>query len=260
MYFYLPIFLLCIYNGTMKNIKWFFPETLTEVEKLYNEGYKAHGGGTFLVKTNLKADGYFNLAAVPELKKSGTAGDSIILGSALTYTEAADCLEKEVPGNFISAALSAAAATPLRNRITLGGSIYAAPKWSDLIGPLKAAGASLKILPGGITVSVSDYYSDRELRHSGIITEVIIPKTNIKGGYYRFTQTHFDYPFFTVSISVRKDGSMISVLTGTSSGPVELSSPTEVPEFNKERGISGEYIRERAAIELSRLLKLLGGK
>jgi len=251
----------------MKNLKWFFPDTLSEVDKLLEDGYKAHGGGTFLVKTSLNAKGLFDLSRIAELKEFRGTDDSFILGSALSYTEAAGFLESKLPGNLLSAALSSAAACPLRNRITLGGSIYASPKWSDIIGPLFAAEASLRLSSKVEPVSVADYHSDKKIRQSGIITEVIIPKANIDGSYYRFTQTHFDYPFFTISASDRGGDILHCCLTGSKDGPMLLTgrradlnkTSSSLPEFSRERGLSGEYIRNRAGIELQRLIKLTGG-
>lgn len=246
-------------------MKWFFPNTLSEVNNLLKDGYKAHGGGTFLVKTSLNIAGLFDLSGISELKDAQTSRESIILGSALSYAEAAEIIETASTGNFISKALSSAASCPLRNRITLGGSIYAAPKWSDLIGPLFAADASLKLSSVEDSVPIADYHSDRKLKHSGIITEIIIPKTNISGNYYRFTQTHFDYPFFTISISIRGKDDFSCCLTGSAGGLFEFSGNSAdltgvaFPKFNKERGFSGEYIRHRAEIEFIRLLKRSGG-
>ncbi|MBI9109091.1 MAG: FAD binding domain-containing protein [Spirochaetales bacterium] len=251
----------------MKDMKWFFPDTLTEVDELLKNGYKAHGGGTFLVKTALNTDGLFDLSRIPQLKEFGISGGYISLGSALTYTKAAAVLESESAGNFMSKALSSAAACPLRNRITLGGSIYAAPKWSDLIGPLLASDASVRLSSSDKPSAVSDYLSDKKLRHSGIITEVIIPEANIAGGYYRFTQTHFDYPMFTITVSMRGNEDLSCCITGPASGPLVLKgkraellkSATALPDFNKERSLSGEYIKKRAEIEFVRLLNITGG-
>ena len=252
---------------TMKNMKWFFPETLSEADKLLKDGYKAHGGGTFLVKTSLNFAGLFNLSGIPELKQSKVTSEVIRLGSALSYSDGAALLESEVPGNLISKALSGAAACPLRNRITLGGSIYASPKWSDIIGPLIACGAKLELTSATEAISVSDYLRDRDLRHSGIITTVIIPRANITGDYYRFTKTTFDYPFFTISASVRTPELFHAVLTGTASGTFASANSPEallktasgLPAFNRERGISGEYIGKRAEVEFKRLINRATG-
>ena len=251
----------------MKNIKWFFPKTLRDAEKLLHNGYRPHAGGTFLVKTGLSISGLFDLTLINEFHVMEDSVKNISIGSAVTYAEAASYIETLSPGNIFTDSLDSAAATPLRNRITLGGSIFSSPKWSDLIGPLIACDVGIELTGEKSPVEIIDYLDDSNLRKSSLIKNILIPKSNINGGYYRFTLTGFDYPFFTISVSERTGGKYILCLTGLPSGFVKyegtidsiINDLSDLPEFNAERGMSGEYLRERAIIEAVRLLKKTGG-
>ena len=247
----------------MNDLKWFYPKSELECLRLFNDGYRPHGGGTFLVKTSLNIEGLFIIPDNDNFKIRKFDKDFLYLGAALTYFEAADFAEEQISNNFLSKALVSAAATPLRNRITLGGSIAAAPKWSDLAGPLCAAGAKVDIAGRDETLSITELYANRNMRNKSLITSLKIPVSALHGDYYRFTFTGFDYPLFTLTISVTNK-SVICAVTGSASGEIEIlqGEPAEVLSvfekkcnFNDERGLSGKYIKTRAAVELKRILE-----
>ncbi len=246
----------------MSNIKWFFPGSEAECLKLLVDGYKPHGGGTFLVKTALDIKGLFNLPDDGIFNGCSFNDNSAIIGSAVTYKDAAQFMENKLPGNFFSNALFSAASTPLRNRITLGGSAFSSPKWSDLSGPLTAAGAAIDIAGSGKTIGFPDFKNNRELRSSSLIKSIILPPENMTGSYYRFTLTGFDYPFFTLTLSLRK-ATIVCAVTGCKAGTLFFDgTASEILKifdkeilFNDERGLSGKYLKKRALIELSRMLE-----
>ena len=251
----------------MTDIKWFYPESLPEAEKLLQQGYRPHAGGTFLIKTGLNVRGLFDLSSVSEIHGFSFDSDVITLGAGLTYRETADAVFSAAGDNILSSALSQAASTPLRNRISLGGSIYSAPKWSDLTGPLIVSDASIELSGENGEISVPDYLSDPQLRKICLVKNIRLNLSAVKGFYYRFTLTTFDYPFFTVSLSVRSRNSVKLCVTGMQSGSFILQglknevkkALSDMPVFNDERGLSGLYLREMAIRESERLLEKAGG-
>ena len=246
----------------MSNIKWFFPGSEAECLKLLDDGYKPHGGGTFLVKTALNIKGLFVLPDDGIFNGCSIKDDSVIIGSSVTYKDAGQFLEDNSPGNFFSKALLSAAATPLRNRITIGGSAVAAPKWSDLAGPLSASDAVIEISGSGKTAVYSDFKNNMKPGSSSLVRLISIPLKNITGSYFRFTLTGFDYPFFTLTLSDRKK-TLFCAVTGCRTGTIVFSgTSSEIINsfdaevfFNDERGLSGKYLKKRAAVELSRMLE-----
>ena len=249
----------------MNNISWYFPESVNECIELMNNGFRPHAGGTYLVKTSLNLKGLFDLSKVQEFNEASKKDSFIFLGAALSYHDAAVFINKHSPFSFLAEALGSAASTPLRNRISLGGSICAAPKWSDIVAPLTAAGASLIIAGRDKEISYIEYSADRDLRKNSLVQSVKIPIKALSGKYYRFTVTGFDYPIFNIALSEDNTRTVCAV-SGSSGGPVLFEGKKEELQarasdnlkFNDERGMSGEYIKTRALIELERMLNKAG--
>jgi len=118
-------------------VQWYFPETVDEaVAFLGRERTIPHGGGTSLVKSGISSySGVVDLARVP-LNYLKTDRGILEIGANQTFASAAENLSNLYPGCILASALGSAASTPLRNRITVGGSASLFPLWSDLIGPM----------------------------------------------------------------------------------------------------------------------------
>ncbi|MCF8304652.1 MAG: FAD binding domain-containing protein [Bacteroidales bacterium] len=196
----------------MKNISWFYPENTKEaVELLQSQDVLLHGGGTHL--SGKKLSGYHKLVALHKLPLSYIIQEKgfIRIGSMTDYHTIAEKLKQLSPGHILSKSLSRAATTPIRNRITIGGSLYLAPNWSDLTGPLLALDAEVELEgPTAGVYSVEDYLVNRELKEKTLITEIIIPDMSRESWYYRETRTENDQPAFTISILVQKEKALIN--------------------------------------------------
>lgn len=203
---------------------WYFPNRLDEVPSLLaKEGVFPHAGGTGLLRTGLKnVSGLVDLSALP-LTDLRTSEGAIFLGSCNTFAQACNKLKENDPGCILIKSLSMAASTPLRNRITLGGSIASFPLWSDLMGPLIALESKVTVLLGsrkGRKYPVHEIAGKREVLGTGLITEVeYTPQWWDLSWYHRQTRVTFDYPSFTLSILLRTEKGQISdpriVVTGT---------------------------------------------
>ena len=74
---------------------------------------------------------------------------TVRLGAGTTYAGAVRGLAAFDTCHPLVQALGSAATTPLRNRITVGGSVASFPYWSDLMGPLLALEAEVELTGGG---------------------------------------------------------------------------------------------------------------
>ncbi len=251
----------------MKDLKWYFPDNLSAAVELFSAGYKLHGGGTFLFKSPLNTPGLIDLKHITQMNTIEITDDIIRIGANSTYTDISKFMSEIEAENIFTASVGNAAATPLRNRITAGGSIYASPKWSDITGPLLVSDAGFRISGSEFPVSAKDYYRSSELRKSGIISEILVSRKNLKGSYFRYIRTDFDYPFFTVSAGAASDGKLNAAVTGISGGNLFCSGkPEEIIEqidsqagFSDERGTGAEYLKHRLMVELKRTLANAGG-
>jgi CO/xanthine dehydrogenase FAD-binding subunit len=260
-------------------LTWYYPSRLEEVPQLLKgPNVLIHGGGTGLLTRNLSATrGLVDTGRLPlfGFKSDRTRFE---LGSALTYDQTVKELCRRRPRHLLVQALSQAASNPLRHRITLGGSVAAAPLWSDLIGPLLALEADLVLIGGSEGVfALERYLEDRELKKQSLITAIHFSDPGWIAGYHRETLTHFDYPAFTLTVLLRREADRIAdlrlVLTGTTTrscrlrglekkltgaAPADLGAgeprlPAEVRFAAKKLG-SPDYLRALAELALKRTL------
>jgi CO/xanthine dehydrogenase FAD-binding subunit len=253
----------------MEDLKWYFPTSAGEAAGLLHEGAAAHSGGTYLLRGRIQSlTKIVDLSGVPELKTISLntghgerEGEIISLGATATFAETVKYLTENAPGHLLAAALSRAAATPLRNRITLGGSIAAFPIWSDLIGPLLALNARVELRGDKIEVhTIEEYLGERALREGSLISRILVPAFPGKSWYYREVRTAFDYPFYTIALLERPggDGTVKGVVTGCKGKFTVLDNLSD-PEaamknvvFLDKRGATGEYLGHTALINLKR--------
>jgi CO/xanthine dehydrogenase FAD-binding subunit len=261
-------------------IQWYFPSELDEVPGiLAQEGVIPHSGGTGILWGGMtRIRGLMDVSRL-DLKYCRNRDNTIELGASLSYGETAAALAES--GHLLTKTLSAAATEPLRNRITLGGSISMFPYWSDLMGALLAHGAELALV-GGIRGSraLEEYLQDRDLRRNTLITAIRIPDLPWKVAYYRHTRTRTDRPAFSITTLLRRRARRIQevriVVVGCSGryrrlrdvekslkGAQIPSDPSELLreavkqldiEFPARMGFSPGYLKTCAAIELERTL------
>jgi CO/xanthine dehydrogenase FAD-binding subunit len=204
----------------MREITWYFPETIEEaVSLLGREGVIPHAGGTGILRGSLKrARGLVDLTRLP-LRYHHHRGGVVELGSCCTFAEAATYI-RPIDGDFVLVkALSKAASTPLRNRITLGGSIAVVPTWSDLVGPLIALDAEV-VLVGkqGGRFPIIKYVDEPTLRRGTLLTGVRIRMDSWQSSHYREMRTHADHPAFTITLLLRKNSKTIDEFRGVITG------------------------------------------
>jgi len=191
----------------MKNLTWYYPTTLKEATALLAEpGIVPHGGGTGILRTGTDhLSGLIDLRYLP-LFAFKQEDDTVEIGAGLTFSDVLRHEKMTDPDSILVQSLSRAAATPLRNRITVGGSIAMAPVWSDLLGPLIALEAKL-VLAGAHegVIPVESYLQDRALQTGTLITGVRHKAGNWRAQYFRASATRFDYASFTITALAQVD-------------------------------------------------------
>jgi len=263
-------------------VQWFFPSELDEVpDILAREGVIPHGGGTGILWSGLtRVRGLMDVSGL-DLKYIRRRDGSIALGAALSYSETVRAVADT--HHPLAHSLHSAAAQPLRNRITLGGSISMFPYWSDLMGPLLALEAKLSLAgANGETRGLEEYLQDRNLRTNTLITSVLLPDVPWQGAYYRHTRTPTDRPAFSITVALRLESGKIETIrvvvvgcTGRYRRLTEIEAaltgtdvPSKMPEdlsqrigetvkrlgidFPARMGFGAEYLNACAEVELVR--------
>ena len=261
-------------------IQWYFPNELEDVpEILTQEGVIPHSGGTGILWGGMtRIRGLMDVSRLG-LKFCRTQDGTIELGAVLSYGEAAAALAES--GHLLSRSLRAAATEPLRNRISLGGSISTFPYWSDLMGPLLAHEAELSLVGAKSgTWALDEYLQNRDLRQNTLITSIRLHDLPWQGAYYRHTRTPTDRPAFSITVLLRRKAKRIeeirAVVVGCAgryrrlTGAEKMLQGTDLPpdpsqlleeaaqqldiDFPARMGFSPEYLNACAAVELKRTL------
>jgi len=264
----------------MKELNWYYPETLADAAKLVQQkNVFPHGGGTGLLLRKLSAvDGLIELSQLP-LQRIKITGDFIEIGGICTYGDVISELMKTDPEHILVKCLHHSANTPLRNRITIGGSIAMFPPWSDLMGALIALDAEVKLLgKNSGDFPISEYIKDKNLHSESLITSVKIQNLPWRSAHYREIRTKSDMPIFNHTVLLKTADGRIDdsrlITVGTASKFTRLSeveeyllnrrietiNPSEIEKrvrlkFSGSRIDDPEYVNLKAGIELGRLIQ-----
>lgn len=265
----------------MKKLQWYFPDSIEEaLTLLKGEKTVPHSGGTSLANRGLSSvSALVDTARLP-LKYLRIDSGNLEIGANETYASVADGLRNILPGNLLIESLGHAASTPLRNRITLGGSASLFPLWSDLLGPMAVLNGEIRAEgKNGGSYDVFAWIRDHSLQRETLITSLFFPDAaDWISCYYRETRVGFDYPSFTVSVLARINGKTIDTVRIALSGgldrvvrlkaleealtgrdvfhlsSVDVLSMASAPFGRKPSG-SPQYLSAVAAVQVKRCLE-----
>lgn len=266
----------------MKELEWFFPEDLAQVPALLGlKGTVPHGGGTGILKSGIgRINGLIDLSRLP-IGYFRAVNGKIEFGASQTYSELIKNIRRIDPGHILVKALGGSANTPMRNRITAGGSIALFPPWSDLMGPLIALGAEVSLIgKNNKNVNVAEYASNRDLVKGNLITGVSLELKSRLSYYYRESRTSVDYPAFTVTILLNKPDDVIEdprvvisgctgrfkrldgleeYLKGKSARELDVTGAVNLlnVSFPRKKNMKPEYLNHLAGVQIERGLEIL---
>ena len=269
----------------MSNLNWHFPATIQEAAQLVKkDGLIPHSGGTGVLLANLHMrNDLIDLSALP-LHYSEVKDNSVKIGSMATYADLIDIFSKINPDHIIVKSLQDSANTPLRNRITLGGSIAHFPPWTDLMGALLALETQLNLDGAHCgTFALQKYLARKSLQWNTLITSVEIPLTEWQAYAFRQVQTKNDMPIFHITILLQQDKNKITdsriIITGNIGryhrfakiedylndsnwneiDPEKIQNMVDV-KFAGKKIEDPDYTSHLAAVEISRGIEQLRGQ
>ena len=186
-----------------ENLQWYFPKSLREASKLISQpGVILHAGGTRILKTDTKSIKALVDIGKLELRYIIKKKNKIHIGTGSTFNDIVDYYNNTGELKLLADSLHQSASMPLRNRITIGGSLKDFPLWSSLYAPLIVMNAKIKIT-GAYSGEylIEDYISQKLINKKHLIKEVIIEQLpNTIFGVRRFSQIKFEYPLFNIAV------------------------------------------------------------
>lgn len=231
------------------DIKWYNPEKFEKAIEIHlkNPLIVPVGGSTGILRTKKhKFEGFINLkdCNLSYIKEGNISNGnqnsnlkekenkSLIIGSTTTFNEIISYLKtKKINNNsfenMLLSSLISAASYPLRNRITIGGSLYDLPIWSDIISCLLLVNTNIKLNYDTDLDLLSYIEKRKKIPH--IIKEIEI-KYDDTLQYFteRFSLTNFDYAVLRVSISCKINKNKIDYFN------LAIGGTKEIVFYNKE--------------------------
>ncbi|MGM0608663.1 MAG: FAD binding domain-containing protein [Candidatus Muiribacteriota bacterium] len=224
-------------------LKWVYPETLHDALNYVKNGFRICGGGLSFIKKNISDIKGFVLLHKLNFNKIEIKENHIFIGACATVSDLLNLNSKNpdtVTIEYLKKSLQSAASTPIRNRMTFGGSLKEFPLWSDLNGPLSILEAELIYYDGDIkSIPVYEYFKNKLYLENHIITCI---KFNLsKKSYffnYRLSRVNFDYNSLTLNLcgNLDEDNQLRDfnfIITGVKS---KILKPLDlIEEINNEK-------------------------
>lgn len=232
-------------------IQWYFPRRLNDAVKLIQkDGVILHGGGTKILEPQPRSSvkGLVDIGDLG-LDYIRASGRSVRIGAAATFADVVRFAREKKRLNILGTSLSHAASTPLRNRITIGGSVKDFPMWSNLYAPLLALDARVVIAGMQLRICPIEEYAGSDLIHSRhLVKEIRVPeRSDVVYGIKTFHVVRFEYPIFTIAAAVAMRKGVVReariFITGVRRKFARLTSTEEVLHGN---AITGRLIEEAA--------------
>jgi len=188
--------------------EWFRPKNITEAVEIIKSGHAIpYAGGTGL--RNGQVHGLIDLRGL-NLDYIREKKNSVAIGACTRFNDISHFHWSD-ERRILSQAVGQAASNPLRNLITLGGSLAYRPVWSNIPTALLALNASIIVTGTDPSeYSVADFLKVKHSRQF-LITEIVLPPAPGYGFYYRFARTRFDYSALDLAIYVEIKSGMIDL-------------------------------------------------
>ncbi len=180
-------------------IVWHYPESVEHAGELVKSGATPCAGGTFLLRK-----GVANVSDLVDLSRLsmgeiGIRDGTTNIGAMARFTEIIRALPDD---SLLVKSLRSAASTPLRNHITIGGSVAAFPMWSNVIGPLLAMDAKIHFFGEGESpVPIEDFLADSSIAAGRLIVGISFEEKGWRNYFFSAKRAVFDYSAFNISIA-----------------------------------------------------------
>jgi len=238
------------------NPRWLFPRNPDEAVRLLvsEEGAVFHGGGTGLLRVKSPAVSTFVDLSRTDLSFIDSGPSSTRIGACITYGDFVLTKPASKSAALLKAAVGSAASTPVRNRITFGGSIADRPVWSDLWPALLCLDVRFLVLDetgNEIQLAADEYLAASLSRKRHLVKELRLTHEDISFFTHRGTRTAVDFTAFSLAFSASWNGRRLSRVRIAVSG----SKSVLFEEKKAASALEGEFPSSEAARKAADLLE-----
>lgn len=189
-----------------ENPRWFFPKSPDEAVRILvsEEGAVIHGGGTGLLRVKSSSVRTFVDLSRTGLSFIDQGPSATRIGACATYGDLIRTKTASKSSAFLKASVGSAASTPVRNRITFGGSVADRPVWSDLWPALLCMDARLLVLDetgNEICLAADEYLAASLFRKPHLVKEIRLTHEELAFFTHRGTRTAVDFAVFSLAFS-----------------------------------------------------------
>jgi len=182
----------------LPRFEYFVPASADDVITLlkkYHDGARLLAGGTDLLPNMKKRTVWpaviVDLNRVSEFSFVDMRGNDLHIGALVRLNDVKESLAVRQKAPVLAEAIRFLAASPIRNRATIGGNLCNASPAADTAPPLLALDASVKLRgpDGERIVAVSEFFvgpGQTARRADEILTEVIIPCRESRSAFIKF--------------------------------------------------------------------------
>jgi carbon-monoxide dehydrogenase medium subunit len=159
-------------------------------------------GGTWVMREAVRRPHYVSLRRLRDLHAIETAGELVRMGALATHTEIAAIERGAGPLGALAEAARRSAFPAVRNVATLGGNLAAPFPEADLVPPLLAADATVKLAGGEVGI---DAWVRGERPAGALIVAVEIPAPPARRSWFERLTVRGGAEYSIVSVAVSAD-------------------------------------------------------
>ncbi len=168
-------------------------------------------GGTWLMREAARRPHYVSLQRLEDLRAIETDGENVRIGALATHTDIAAIERGAGPLGALAEAARRAAVPALRKVATLGGNLAPPVPEADLVPPLLAAGATLKLATGEVGI---DAWVQGERPAGALIVAVDVPAPRTRRSWFERLTVRGGAEYSIVSVAVSADAETVRVAVG----------------------------------------------
>lgn len=213
-----------------------------------------NGGTDVMVEINFgreRPDALLDLSHIPEIREWEADGDSVVLGSGVTYTRVIDELNDRLPA--LATASRTVGSPQIRNRATIAGNLATGSPAGDAHPPLLATGAEVvaESMRGVRRIPIGDFFlapKQTALERDELIHSVVVPTA---AGPQQFSKvgTRNAMVIAVVAFAVAIDSGSRTVGTGIGSAAPTPIRADDAAAFLEERLAQGAYWDDGRVLE-----------